>query len=569
MKKRIVSFILAAVITVTGLTVPAFAAKKADTEERYNVRMAQLTRRLEQDADVAKAAEKNAVFLSVSDGKSRAVTFSAKSGSLSASLDSVLSKAKASGVYPKWLKLDAVTSVEEISYEDFREEYAKGKRGGSLRKGIAFNSYFGRALLDSQLNSFGLLSYETGELDLKKINEYFKEIGKKQLDKIPDTLYLFETRGYFTDGQAVRLLNETANTNGRRDYTTDRDGIAELAKMSSGYLSKLTGKDGKMVYGYYPIDDEEINGYSIIRHCGTVWNMVLQYEITRDKKLRTSIDRAIGYLLDSLHWKDKNTAFLIDKTELNVGGNGIALLALTSYAEIMGTDRYNKEIEALANGILYMQKEDGSFTHALHKDYTVSRDYIIIFYDGEAMYGMLKAYGILGKSKYLNGAKKAADYFIDNNYEEQHSHWIAYGFNELTKYSPLEKYFAFGLRNVDSEFLTRMKNTKSGSPTRGEVIGATFELYDRLIQSGIECEELNTYDEQLLIEAFEARIDYGLNYFQFPEYAMYFKNPSKVLNSFAIREDLFRIRIDDIQHFMGGYYLYWKNYDRIQELKQV
>ena len=38
-----------------------------------------------------------------------------------------------------------------------------------------------------------------------------------------------------------------------------------------------------------------------------------------------------------------------------------------------------------------------------------------------------------------------------------------------------------------------------------------------------------------------------------------------VLNSFAVREDAFRIRIDDIQHFMDGYYLYWKNYDRIMQ----
>lgn len=558
---------LAAVIAVTGLAVPVFAANKADTEERYDVRMAQLTRLLEQDGDTAKAADKNAVFLSVSNGKSRAATFYAKAGSLSDSLNSVLSKAKASGVYPKWLKLDVVTSVEEISYEELTEKYLKGKRRGSLRKGIAFNSYFGRALLDSQLNSFGLLSYETGKLDLKKINGYFKETGKKKLDKIPDTLYLFETRGYFTDGHAVRLLNKTANTKGRRDYTTDRDGLAELAEMSSGYLSKLTGRDGKMVYGYYPINDEEMDDYNIIRHSGTVWNMVLQYDITRDKELLKSIDRAIGYLLNSLQWKDEKTAFLVDQKELNIGGNGIALLALTSYAEIMGTDRYNKEIEALANGVLFMQKKDGSFTHTLRKDYTVSRDYVIVFYDGEAMYGMLKAYGILGDSKYLNGAKKAANYFIDNNYEEQHSHWIAYGFNELTKYVPQKKYFAFGLRNVDNDYLMQLKNTRSGSPTRGEVVGATFELYDRLIKSGIKCEELKTYDEQLLIEAFESRIDYGLNYFQFPEYAMYFKNPSAVLNSFAIREDLFRIRIDDIQHFMGGYYLYWKNYDRVQELK--
>lgn len=187
MKKKLISFILAAVITVTGLTVPAFAAVKAETEERYDVRMAQLTRRLEQDDDVVKAAEENgsAVFLSVSDGKSRAVTFSAKTGSLSDSLDRVISKAKATGVYPKWLKLDVVTSVKEISYEDFREKYAKGKRGGSLRKGIAFNSYFGRALLDSQLNSFGLLSYETGELDLKKSTSISERTEKSSLTKYP------------------------------------------------------------------------------------------------------------------------------------------------------------------------------------------------------------------------------------------------------------------------------------------------------------------------------------------------------------------------------------------------
>lgn len=569
-KKRMVSIFLAAVITVTGLVIPASAATK--TEERYDRRMAQLVRLLERDGDVAEAVGKNGdavAFLSVSDGTSRAVTVYAKTGSLSATLDKVLNKAKETGIYPKWLKLDVVTKTEEISYDEFRKEYTEGKRGGSFRKGIAFNDYFGRALLDSQLNSGGFVSYETGELDLGKINTYFRENRKKQLEKIPDTLYLFETRGYFTDGHACRLLDGSANTVGRRDFPTDPAGLLELSSMSSAYLSGLTEPSGKFIYGYYPIGDEEIGGYSIIRHGGTIWNMVLQYDMTRDEALLQSIDRAIGYLLGELHYKDKKTAFLVSGNELNIGGNGITLLALTSYAEIVGSDRYNDVIEALANGILFMQKKDGGFTHALNKDYTVSRDYIIVFFDGEAMYGMLKAYGVLGKSKYLKGAEKAADYFIANNYEEQHSHWISYGFNELTKYSPLEKYFAFGLRNVDNDYLKQVKRTKSGSPTRGETLGAAFEMYDRLIQSGIECDELKNFDEQLLIQAFEARISYGLNYFMFPEYAMYFANPAAVLNSFAIREDLFRIRIDDIQHFMGGYYLYYKNYDRVQHYKKA
>jgi hypothetical protein len=36
----------------------------------------------------------------------------------------------------------------------------------------------------------------------------------------------------------------------------------------------------------------------------------------------------------------------------------------------------------------------------------------------------------------------------------------------------------------------------------------------------------------------------------------------------AIREDNFRIRIDDIQHFLDGYYLFWKNFDTIIEYKE-
>ncbi|MDE7234931.1 MAG: hypothetical protein K2N29_07765, partial [Ruminiclostridium sp.] len=288
-KKRIISWFLAVVIAAAGLVIPASAATK--TEERYDRRMAQLVRLLERDEYAMEAVGKNGdavAFLSVSDGTSRAVTVYAKTGSLTASLDKVLNKAKETGIYPKWLKLDVVTETEEISYDEFREKYTAGKRGGSFRKGIAFNDYFGRALLDSQLNSGGFVSYETGELDLEKINTYFRENQKKQLEKIPDTLYLFETRGYFTDGHAYRLLDGSANTTGRRDFSTDPEGLLELATMSSGYLSGLTEPSGEFIYGYYPINDEEIGGYSIIRHAGTIWNMVLQYDMTRDEALLQS-----------------------------------------------------------------------------------------------------------------------------------------------------------------------------------------------------------------------------------------------------------------------------------------
>lgn len=555
---------MAAVICATCFVIPASAVQTL--EEKYDKRMAQVSELLLNDSDTVEAVKKlgrATVYISVSDGENRAVTVWSSTKKLSSALDKVLVKAKNTGVTPKWFKLEVVTDVQSVTDDEFKELVGKQIKSG-LRRGISFNQTFGLSIPEGHINSEGMLDYETAELNLEKINAYFKRSGKKQLSEIPESFIVFGTQGYFSDGTAYKLLNGSRNSIARRDFPTDKAGLEQLAEMSSSYLADICGSDGKFIYGYYPIDNGKMDDYNIIRHAGTVWNLILQYDMTKNDELVPVIDRALDYLEGYIQYKDKNTAFLADSRSLNVGGNGISLLAYTAYADIFKTDKYNGLIKALANGIIFMQKDSGAFTHALKKsDYTVYKDYIVIFYDGEAMYGLCRAYGVLGTKKFLRAAEKAADYFIDAHYEKENSHWISYGFNELTKYSPKEKYFNFGLLNVHG-FTKKAYKNAAGSPTRGETLGAAFELYDRLIQSEKNCEMLNEFDEDMLFKAFEQRIFYGLNYFMFPEYAMYFPDPQTVLNSFAVREDLFRIRIDDIQHFMGGYYLYWKNYDRVK-----
>ena len=59
--------------------------------------------------------------------------------------------------------------------------------------------------------------------------------------------------------------------------------------------------------------------------------------------------------------------------------------------------------------------------------------------------------------------------------------------------------------------------------------------------------------------------DMKLNGVFWPEYAMYMPYPSKIMGAFYTRSDNFRIRMDDIQHNVYGYYNYWKNYDILLE----
>ncbi len=561
-----------AIILTIAMVLPCFCVNvSAQTalERNYDKKMALVTERIMNDKITLKKVEgleRAVVYISVSDSINQAVTVCSSTKKLEASLEKALVKAKATKMNPVWFKVDIVTEVEEITYEAFKEQF-KESLNSAMRKGIAFNDYFGRSLLEAQINSNGWLDYTTGELNLEEINKYFKKNRLKQLPEIPETIYLFRSKGFFADGteEVQRLTSGNYAKFGTREYEMTKEDIENLAAKSSHYLANMCGEDGKFVYGYYPIDNQELEGYNIIRHAGTVWNLILQYEMTGDLSLIKPIDRALDYLEEHIHYKDKNTAFLNDRGTLNVGGNGISLLAFVSYAEIMKSNKYNTLIKALANGIMYLQKEDGSFTHTIYKsDYSVHKDYITVFYDGEATYGILRAYGLLKNRKYLKTAEKAADYFIANGYESLNSHWISYSFNELTKYSPKAEYFNFGLKNVHG-YTERVNRTVTAAHTTCETMGSSFELYHRLLQSGKKCEMLREFDGKMLVTAFQHRATWGMNYFIQPEQAMYFSNPRLVLYSHVVREDNFRIRIDDIQHFMGGYYLYWKNYDTVQQ----
>jgi len=514
------------------------------------------------------------VYLSLSDAKSRAHVLKGEGENLEnawiSAREEVMDFIKDRGYAPVWVKVDIVDGVNQINTSDLKgilEPYYEH----FYKKGLAFDEGFQLSLIESEINGNKVIDYDEDEIDLKRTNDYLREYKNIELDSVPDTLYEFSTIGFFIDEtNTIHELYRDELNFGRRivENPIGTDTTKDVIYTSTQFLMENMLENGKYIYGYFPTYDMEIDNYNILRHTGTSWSLIIQYKITGDPSILPKAEKGIEYLLeDALVYRDENTAYIVERKadEIKLGGNAVAIIMLTSYMEEFDTDIYLDEVIALGNGILELQNhETGEYYHVLnYPDFSKKEEYRTVYYDGEATFALGKLYSMTGEKKWLDAAEIAVDNFIEKDYTKYRDHWVAYSVNEITKHLPEERFFEFGLRNAQ-ENLERIYNQKTSYHTYLELLMVTFELYERIIEQGHDVDYLEEFNIKELVKTINHRAFHMLNGYFYPEYAMYFKNPQRILGTFFVRHDAFRIRIDDVQHFIGGYYNYYIYYDKLQ-----
>lgn len=528
----------------------------------------------ELSGEIEDGLPKGVVFISICNGDERARVFTGTGNTKQAAWDDAYDKAhsfvEGNSYNCLWVKADLMGEAKTMSTEEFSTELAH-YRHEFFRKGIAFDKKFNTALLEAELNAGKILDYDEECVNTTYLRNYLNKADRTPIVTLPDEYVIFNCIGWICDedSKVYDLISDDADYGRRKVDLIDKDYAAELVKNASSFLIDQVNDDGSFVYGMYPRFDRDIDNYNIVRHASTLWSLVCQYRMTGNKELVSVIDKAIDYMIDNaVITSDDSTAYLLEKKsdEIKLGGCGVAVVALTEYMDAFGSDKYADVAVKLGNGILTMlDKKTGEYYHVLNGDCSRKEQFRTVYYDGEATFALCRLYSLTGDEKWLDAAKAAVEHFIDADYVQLKDHWVAYSMNEITKYVDDDRYYTFALRNAQ-ENLDRIYNRDTTYHTYFELLMSTFELYDRMIEKGIHVDYLdNGFDLEYFLKTIYKRADHMLNGYFYPEYAMYMANPNRVLNTFMVRHDGYRVRIDDVQHNVGGYYLYYKNYDKLVE----
>ncbi len=512
------------------------------------------------------ASERCRLFLSASSMRERATishavgdapekTWNAALDFLKDALD------KKGGIKPVILRADWIVSSEKLTWSDCLARIQSARRN-NFRYGIAFDKDWRVAFTEQELNANLILYDESKQFQIDKAQDYCRKRFDCDFPKISetDTVEIFETAGVFIqDG-----MSEPLNIIGAEERSGQREIFLKTARAGGNYLARQCNKKGKFIYGINPCDDTPIAIYSSLGHFSTLFSMMEVYAtygklggMTLGNAISRGLEFAIKNFVRSRKFPDgQEAAYIVDNTQLKLGANGVALLALTKWSELQRTKKYIKLMNALARGIFSFQRNDGSFVHVLNaEDFTVKDEFRTPYYDSEAVFGMLRLYAATKEEILLESAERAFNYFIANNFWKNHDHWLARAIDEFTIHKPEEKYLELGIKNC-LPYISTVNEQDPILPSLPELILATENFLSRM-KSLPEMSKLSAQvDWEFFYEALKYRAEQMLDGYFYPEVAMYFQNPERIVGSFFIRDNAFRVRVDEVQHYLSGLIAY-------------
>lgn len=553
--------LLTGLLSACGGTAEDTADIEAFRAKAESLRKAVLADQVRQElTDDPAGAAGYAVFLSVCSGVERAHvcggTGDSPEDAWNAAAQAAEKTVKQENLVPLWLKADLVYVSSPLSagaLKNIGEVF--GPYG--FRYGLAFDSEYGTALLEAELNTNHIYDYQNGGVDLERLNAYLEETGREPLAALPEEYTAFQCTGWLCDEgwNIVQLSLEDASYGRRETAAIDGDMARALAQDGAEYLAEQVQEDGSIL-----ADDGSQLGPA--RHADALSAMLRGYRQFPSEKLAGSIDRAAEWLLGQMAYTEDDLAFLMDGSEITLESLALGVIALTDCTETSGETAYVPACQALGSGLLsLLDANSGTFTHVLNSsDLSRKEASRSAEWDSMGAAALCRLYGLTGDPLWLWAAEQVLDRMVKENSMLNGDVWTAYALREATKYDQdRTDYFVLALKNVQGN-LASIYGAQGAEPAGLEMLMVSYKTYRNMLDAGYSADG---FDAGLLADVIHVRAERQLDGYLFPELAMYFEQPQKVLGAFMSREEGLRISVDGLCRNIGGYSLCANNYEKL------
>lgn len=476
-------------------------------------------------------------------------------------------------LFPKWLKIEMIDTTEKIPAEAAIQTFYQVQRDNYFPSGVKFKRDHQYTFLPEEIVGNALLlphpEHRIARRDARlriseeHIQQYLQYRNQtncpKPLTHFGKEWAFFTKKGIFIEHGTIHELESEGNGQGVRRIDSENQWLMleQTIRRGAQYLVDQITETGKFVYGYLPVQGRKLSSYNSVRHYSSLYALLEAYEYLENQELAGSeflekIEQGLQWGLMNLTQVTDDAYYVVDGDELKLGAQAMVILALAKYQTVTGNQQFLPAVKQFLNGMKAFIADDGATTHVLNKDLTEKEAFRIIYYNGEALFAIMRAYPLVKKKEWLDLGELLMNHFIQKKYERYHDHWLSYSVNELTTYLPKRKYFEFGVRNA-LENLSFIEKRDTAYPTMLELVVAAVKMFDRIQEIGFEEPLFRSEDFTWLKQVMEKRAIHELRTgTMWPELAMFFAQPETIVGGFYVKHDRCRMRIDDAEHFLSG-----------------
>lgn len=318
----------------------------------------------------------------------------------------------------------------------------------------------------------------------------------------------------------------------------------DIALFSATRLAMLIKPDGRFVYRYDGRTKAPGRGYNLLRHAGCIWslNLMAQAAPGAAAAISEASRRAMTWLIrERIVASPQGGLAVVEDGAVKLGANALALLALLSLPEVMGSSATAQVAQGLVRAMLtHWNDERGDFDHKWDLETGEAHRFRSDYYTGEALLALVAYYEAVRDERILDMVQQIILAYRTVRYGvAQQSHWMAYALEALHRHRPNDALIDYGtriMRDILDKPVYRGRQRSTPIACRSEALLAFVTMARR---AGTVSTDLLLEIHRALVENLRMQAQYLL-----PD------------GGFRIGHEGFEVRIDYLQHNLTAFQRY-------------